>query len=217
MASPPTLFDALFSAYGPQHWWPAKHAEEMMVGAILVQNTAWVQVTKVIAQLESQGALSLSVLRQIPEASLWAWLRPVGYFRVKTRRLKALAEFMQDYEDRPEVLFRLETDVLRYRLLQVHGIGKETADSIVCYAAKRPFFVVDAYTQRLFRRFGWVGEKATYDAVQALVHDTCPKDAAWLGELHALIVHHAKTHCRVRPLCGACPVHFCPAYESPLS
>ena len=214
MLSPQSLFECLFVAYGPQHWWPAKSVTEMMVGAVLVQNTTWIQVTKVIARLESDGYLSMESLRQIPEEMLWELLRPAGYFRIKTRRIKALAEFMSGFDDLPAILFQLPTNVLRQTLLQVHGIGKETADSIICYGAKRPVFVVDAYSKRLFQRLGWLGLKSSYDEVQTLVQNEFVSDALQLGEFHALIVQHAKEHCRTRPVCDTCPVLFCPAQGS---
>ncbi len=207
------LFDSLFSAYGPQHWWPAQGVEEMMIGAMLVQNTSWTQVTLVIDRMKEQKCLSLATIRQWPEEDLWTLLRPVGYFRVKSRRLKALADCLGGYDDQPERLFQMETDPLRQTLLQVHGVGKETADSILCYAACRPLFVVDAYTKRLFRRLGWIDEKTGYDAIQTMVHQPLPRDAHLLGELHALIVHHAKVHCRTKPVCLHCPLPFCPHHE----
>lgn len=210
MSLPQALFDCLLSAYGSQHWWPAKTVEEMMLSAILVQNTTWIQVVKVVAQLESQGCLSMAAIRQIPEERLWDILRPAGYFRIKTRRIKALAVFMADYQDTPDLLFQLETAALREALLQVYGIGKETADSILCYGAQRPLFVVDTYSKRLFYRLGWIGEKASYDEVQQKVQHHFPNDPLQLGEFHALIVQHAKVHCRLKPRCAHCPVLFCP-------
>ncbi|MBF0401114.1 MAG: hypothetical protein HQL80_11195 [Magnetococcales bacterium] len=206
------LLDSLFAAYGPQHWWPAQSVEEMMVGAILVQNSSWTQVERVIAQLQLHDLLSLAALRQMPAEQLWPVLRPVGFFRLKTRRLKALADFMAQYDDRPEQLFQQETQRLRQSLLQVNGIGKETADAILCYGARRPLFVVDAYTKRLFYRLGRVAENASYDTIQAMVHQGLPNSAEQLGELHALIVCHGKEHCRARPRCALCPLHFCPAF-----
>ena len=207
-----TLLRTLLAAYGPQHWWPAQSVEEMMVGAILVQNTAWTQVAQVIAQMQAQQLLSMAAIRQLQEEKLWSVLRPVGFFRVKTRRLKALANCMGRYRDQPERLFQLETIPLRNTLLQVHGIGKETADAIVCYGAHRPLFVVDAYTKRLFYRLGWTAAQASYDEIQDKVQQALPRDVQPLAELHALIVQHAKSHCRARPLCHHCPLSFCPAY-----
>ncbi|MEO5341498.1 MAG: hypothetical protein H7837_13450 [Magnetococcus sp. MYC-9] len=207
------LFATLLAAYGPQQWWPATSIEEMMVGAILVQNTSWRQVPPVIARLQAQGLLSPAALRRVDDETLWTLLRPVGYFRVKSRRLKALADCMGRYDDRPERLFQLEILPLRNTLLQVHGIGKETADAIVCYGARRPLFVVDAYAKRLLHRLGWLSTEAvSYDVVQALVQQHMPVDADILGELHALIVQHAKHHCRSRPHCSLCPLPFCPTH-----
>ena len=207
---PDPLHEALFSAYGPQGWWPATTVPEMMVGAVLVQNTAWTQAAKAVAALRAVGGLDFSVLRALPDPELWALIRAAGFFRVKARRLKALAAFMAGLDDRPERLFQLESGPLRAALLGVHGIGKETADSILCYAASRPVFVVDAYTKRLFLRLGWVDARAGYDEMQTLVRTRFAADARQLGEFHALIVRHAKERCRVRPLCAGCPVSFCP-------
>ncbi|MBF0162616.1 MAG: endonuclease [Magnetococcales bacterium] len=208
-----TLLRTLLAAYGPQHWWPAQSVEEMMVGAILVQNTAWTQVARVIANLQAHQMLSMAAIRSGQEELLWRLLRPVGFFRVKARRLKALAECMARFGDQPERLFQLETDALRNTLLRVHGIGKETADAIVCYGAHRPLFVVDAYTRRLFQRLGWITARASYDEIQDKVQQALPREVQPLAELHALIVQHAKCHCRARPLCGHCPLTFCPHYE----
>ncbi len=207
---PEKLFESLFTAYGPQGWWPAATSLEMMVGAVLVQNTAWTQAAKAVERLRRADRLAPAAIRAIPEPELWELIRPAGYFRVKGRRLKALAHFLESYGDNPDRLFQLETGPLRDTLLRVHGIGKETADSILCYEAGRPLFVVDAYSKRLFNRLGWVGEKAGYDEMQGLVQDRFAADAVRLGEFHALIVRHAKQHCRVRPVCDGCPVDFCP-------
>lgn len=209
------LFERLLHVYGPQGWWPADSVEEMMIGSILVQNTAWAQVVKVVAQLASHDALSMEAIRRMSDATLWEILKPVGFFRIKTRRLRAFAEFMRDYDDSPDRLFRLPTDTLRVTLLRVYGIGKETADSMICYGAKRPVFVVDTYGKRLFHRLGWRPENPPYDAVQAWVEAQFPRDARLLGELHALIVAHAKAFCHTRPSCGTCPLLFCPNREVP--
>lgn len=201
-----TLFNGLFSTYGPQHWWPADSVEEMMVGAILVQNTNWNQASKVIARLKNENCLSMPILRHLNDTVLWDLLKPSGYFRIKSQRLKALAHFMGEYDDQPQTLFKLETQTLRKALLNVHGIGKETADSILCYGAKRAVFVVDTYCKRLFSRLGWIQESATYDQIQQLVHNHFPHSAQQLGELHALIVTHSKKQCQKQPLCTNCPL-----------
>lgn len=181
----------------------------MMVGAVLVQNTSWIQADKAVKQLEQHGVLDFNSLLVMDDQRLGELIRSAGYFRVKTRRLKALAECLHPY-DSPEFFFIKRDALLRQDLLGVKGIGKETADSILCYGAGKPVFVVDAYTKRLFLRLGWVGEKAGYDEMQTLVQEAMPREARQLGEYHALIVQHAKQHCRPRSLCAGCPVVFCP-------
>lgn len=207
---PEQLYRILYAAYGPQRWWPAKSAFEMMTGAILVQNTAWTQASKAVLRLETEGALTPAGIRHCPEEQLWEWIRPAGYFRVKAKRLLALAEFLAGFADDPEQLFRLETQPLRTALLGVHGIGPESADSIVCYGGARPVFVVDAYTRRIFERLGWTPATASYERLQRLVQERMTGDARQFGELHALIVRHAKNHCRSKPFCSGCPLTFCP-------
>jgi endonuclease III related protein len=182
----------------------------MMVGVILVQNSTWTQAAKVVDVLAEHNYLSWRRLRDAKEQAMWDLLRPAGYFRVKTKRLKALANFLGQYNDDVEKLFALEPALLRVKLLTVNGVGKESADSIICYGAKQPVFVVDAYTRRLFSRLGWVGERAGYDEIQKLVHGNMVMEQSVLGEYHALIVNHVKEQCRVRPLCLDCPIIFCP-------
>ncbi|MBF0423519.1 MAG: endonuclease [Magnetococcales bacterium] len=206
---PSRLYHLMFDHYGPQHWWPARTDVEMMVGAILVQNTAWTQAAKAVRQLEDRGLLDFHAILTTPDEQLWPILQPAGYFRIKTKRLKSLATFMVSGGG-PEAVIRADNDGLRANLLGVHGVGRETADSIVCYAARQPVFVVDAYTKRLFLRLSWIDSRADYDTMQALVHgSSLPREADTLGEFHALIVRHAKEHCRKRPHCPGCPVTFC--------
>ncbi|MBF0381512.1 MAG: endonuclease [Magnetococcales bacterium] len=207
--NPQKLFEMLFKAYGPQHWWPSKSTEAMMVGVVLVQNTTWTQAAKVVDVLEKNSSLNWQALRDIDDETMWQWLRPAGYFRVKARRLKFLAHFMAGFNDSLTSLFSLETTELRKQLLGVNGIGKESADSIVCYGANRDVFVVDTYTKRLFSRLGWVGQNASYDEIQLLIHNSRAKDKNIFNEFHALIVRHAKEHCLKRPNCEGCPVNFC--------
>lgn len=208
--NPETLYQVLLQAYGRQRWWPARSALAMMAGAILVQNTAWVGAAKAVARLEEAGLLQGAALRQVADELLWERIRPAGFFRIKGKRLRALAQFLEAYGDDCQRLFQLDTATLRQSLLNIHGVGKETADSIVCYGGARPVFVVDAYTRRLFHRLGWTPEKAEYDTLQLLVMAAMPRDADHLAEFHALIVRHAKRHCRAKPRCDGCPVVFCP-------
>ncbi|MBF0127805.1 MAG: endonuclease [Magnetococcales bacterium] len=211
VAHPVALFDTLLGAYGPQRWWPAPTVPAMMVGAMLVQNTAWIGADRAVVSLAQAGLLDAwSRLRETPDEVLWELVRPAGSFRVKTRRLKALATFMEGFGGDHVRLFRLETGPLRQALLAVNGVGKETADAIICYAAMRPVFVVDAYTRRIFGRLGWIDQTVSYDTIQQWIQPHFPGDPHQLGELHALLVRHAKDHCRVKPRCDGCPVGFCP-------
>ncbi|MBF0603140.1 MAG: endonuclease [Nitrospirae bacterium] len=211
----PVLFDLLLERHGPQHWWPARTMTGMMVGAILVQNTAWTQASKAVDQLEERGLLDFTAICETPDETLWDVIRPAGYFRIKTQRLKALARFMAPWGDIRHVIHPHNQE-LRLNLLGIHGIGKETADSILCYAAQQPVFVVDAYTKRLFLRLGWVDEKASYDQMQRIVHETIPREPHTLGEFHALIVRHAKENCLKHPRCQNCPVVICPSIPTSL-
>ncbi|GAB0056803.1 Endonuclease III [Candidatus Magnetaquicoccaceae bacterium FCR-1] len=209
--APRRLFDTLLAAYGPRHWWPARTVPEMMIGALLVQNTAWTGAERAVRRLEEAGLLNAwARLRATPDETLGELIRPAGFFRVKTGRLRAFADFMATFGDDHARLFGLPTGALRLSLLAVHGVGKETADAILCYAAQRPVFVVDAYTRRICHRLGWCAEKAGYDELQTLIASRLPAEAALLGEMHALLVEHAKRHCRARPVCAGCPVGFCP-------
>jgi endonuclease III related protein len=211
-ANPQALYDRLFAVYGPQGWWPAETVMGMMVGAILVQNTTWIQASRAVDVLAFQGALTPEAIRRVEDETLWEWIRPAGFFRVKAKRLKSLAHFLGQYEDNLEILFDRDTVTLRQLLLSINGVGKETADCILCYGAKRPQFVVDAYTSRLLSRLNWVEEDSGYDEIQNLLQGGVPRDADLLGEYHALIVRHAKEHCRAKPLCPGCPLSFCPSH-----
>lgn len=208
---PYQLYERLFATYGPQHWWPAEGTFEMIVGAILVQNTAWTNAAKAIARLKSADLLSPEALLAVPEADLAEQIRSSGYFNAKARKLKAFVTHLAEHHGNGlKSLFAQETHTLREELLGIHGIGSETADSIVLYGAGRPIFVVDAYTRRLFTRLG-ILDRPTYDAVQQYCHLHLPSDAALFNEYHALIVRHSVTHCRARPICEGCPlVPVCP-------
>ncbi|MBF0311127.1 MAG: hypothetical protein HQL56_16550 [Magnetococcales bacterium] len=206
----PELHARLLARFGPQGWWPARGEVEMMVGAVLVQNTAWQQAAKVVAALDERGLLDFAALRGLPEEQGWELLRPAGFFRQKMRRLQALARFFAAFDDSPARFFALPGAEQRLALLGIHGIGPETADSILCYGARLPLFVVDAYTWRLWERLGWAARSTPYAEMQRRVQEAMPAEAAVLGELHALIVALAKAHCLSRPRCQGCPVDFCP-------
>ncbi len=210
------LYTRLFAAYGEQHWWPGETPFEVMVGAILTQNTAWANVERAITALRQADALSPRALRALPLERLAALIRPSGYFNAKARKLRALGEYLGAHGDDIEALFRSRPlDELRDELLMLHGVGPETADSMLLYAGNLPSFVVDAYTIRILRRLGVIqpDERATYDAVQALFHAALPRDARLYNEYHALFVAHGKDICRAqRPRCESCSLlPDCPA------
>jgi endonuclease-3 related protein len=204
-----TLFDIyhhLLSRYGPQHWWPAEEPFEIIVGAILTQSAAWVNVEKAIAGLRAAGALNPQALRTMPPAEIAGHIRFCGYFNAKARKLRAFAKwFERNYGSSLKALFARDTVELRHQLLAVYGIGEETADSIILYAAGKPIFVIDAYTRRIVSRLGLtVADKTPYSRIQSFFMENLPTDAPLFNEYHALLVRLGKEVCRLRPLCSSC-------------
>lgn len=201
------MFDLLLAHFGPQHWWPGETPFEVMVGAVLTQNTNWKNVEKAIANLRREGRLSLEGLRDLALPDLASLIQPAGYYNIKAKRLKNLMDFVWERcGSSLPALFQEETKTLREGLLSVKGIGPETTDSILLYAARKPVFVVDAYTYRVLSRHGMVDEVETYDEVQDLFMGHLPEDEGLFNELHALIVCVGKTCCRKTPLCPECPL-----------
>jgi len=212
-----TLYARLFDHFGHQHWWPADSPYEVVVGAILTQNTAWGNVEKAIAGLAEEGALSARVLADMPLPRLEALIRPAGFFRQKGARLQRLSRLLvARYHGDVSALCAGELDEARHRLLELQGIGPETADSILLYAAGRPSFVVDAYTRRLGSRLGLLRGDEPYEAIRRRFMEELPAQAPLYNEYHALIVAHCKAFCRKRrPLCCDCPLaEVCPAATS---
>ena len=206
-----TVFNLLFSAYGPQHWWPGDTPFEIMVGAVLTQNTAWTNVEKAIANLVRHEKLSAASIVAARHDHLANWLRPSGYFNIKATRLKNFCHWYIDAGGLA-ALSRLDTDLLRGGLLSVNGVGPETADDMLLYAFERPVFVIDAYTRRLFSRLGFIAGDEAYEDIRLAVEDKLGPEADLYNEFHALIVIHAKAVCRVRPRCGDCLLRRrCPA------
>jgi endonuclease-3 related protein len=201
------VYDALHRAWGPQRWWPSRTRFETIAGAILTQNTAWANAERAIANLRAAGALDVRRMHALRPARLAALVRPAGCFNVKARRLRAFtALVVRRFGGRLDALLRRPPAELRATLLGVRGIGPETADCILLYAARRPFFVVDAYAQRFLRRHGWLRGAATYDRVAALFTGGLAPDARLFNEYHALIVRLGKDRCRSRPRCAGCPL-----------
>jgi endonuclease-3 related protein len=201
-------YNSLFTAFGPQHWWPGKTPFEVIVGAILTQNTSWTNVERAITNLRKARLLTPAAIEKAPVQKIEALIRSSGYFRQKARKLKAFCAFLRfEYGGSLKRMFAQPTLALRERLLRVFGIGPETADSILLYAGGHPVFVVDAYTKRMLARHGWVKEDAKYDDVRWIFERRFPGDAARFNEFHALIVATGKKFCRTRePLCGECPL-----------
>ncbi len=201
-------FNSLFTTFGPQHWWPGKTQFEVIVGAILTQNTSWANVERAISNLRRAGLLSPAAIEKAHLRRLEALVRPSGYFRQKARKLKAFCEFLRaDFDGSLKRMFRTSTIELREKLLAVFGIGPETADSILLYAGDHAVFVVDAYTKRILSRHGWTPDDAEYDDVSWMFEREFPGEAKRFNEFHALIVQTGKKFCRTHdPLCGECPL-----------
>ncbi len=201
------VFETLYRVLGPQHWWPARTPFEVMVGAVLTQNTAWTNVERAIANLRRARALSAGRLVGMSVETLAALIRPAGYPRVKARRLLAFAQWLQRRAGgRPNRLRHRPTDQLRAELIAVHGIGPETADSILLYALGRPVFVVDAYTRRFMARHWWALSHEDYDRLAARFTAALRRDTRLYNEYHALVVALGKRWCRPSPKCGECPL-----------
>ena len=202
------VYDRLYRHFGPQHWWPGETRIEIVVGAILTQNTAWSNVEKAIRNLEENEALSFETLVDMPENTLADLIRPCGFFNVKAKRLKNLLRAVSAHEngDGLDGFLSQSQSRLRSALLSVSGVGPETADCIVLYAAEKPSFVVDAYTRRVLLRHGWISEKASYEDVRRLFMDRLPKDVRFYNEYHALWVALGKTYCRPKKRCSGCPL-----------
>ncbi len=199
------IYRRLLDSYGPQHWWPAEEPFEVMVGAILTQSAAWRNVEKAITNLKTAGSLSPQALRRSSLAEAAALIRPCGYYNAKARKLKTLAQWLgENYHDNLEELFSASIDHLRQQLLSIWGIGPETADSIVLYAANKPVFVIDAYTRRIISRIGLEPDSNSYGAYQSLFMEALPADVGLFNEYHALLVCLGKNACRRQPLCRQC-------------
>jgi endonuclease-3 related protein len=209
---PLRVYRLLLGRFGHAGWWPGDTPFEVCLGAILTQNTAWTNVEKALARVRAEGRLSFEGLKALPLPRLEELLRPSGTYRVKARRVRAFLSFLESrYGGRVEAMASTEPEALRRQLLEVDGIGPETADSIALFAAGKALFVVDAYTRRVFGRLGWLGGGETYDEVQQLFHARLPSDAALFNDYHAQVVRLAKEHCRKRPQCPSCPLEdICP-------
>jgi endonuclease-3 related protein len=203
------FFQVLFDTFGSQKWWPGRTRFEVIVGAILVQNTSWTNVESAIRTLKEKRLLTAAGIARTPVDQLAVLIRPSGYFRQKARKLHEFVHFLNKKHDGSlDRMFATPTAELREQLLGVHGIGPETADSILLYAGKHPVFVVDAYTRRILERHELAPSKSSYEVIQGLIEKSLPADVALFNEFHALIVHVGKHFCRPKaPNCSACPLN----------
>jgi len=197
----------LLRRFGPQHWWPGRSAYEIAVGAILTQHTAWTSAARAVAALRARGLLTPARLTALPEDELAQVIRAAGTYRLKARRLRAFtAWLLERFDGRFGGLRRAPLAALRRELLGVSGLGPETVDAILLYAAHRPGFVADAYARRVLSRHRLLPPAARYEEARAFVEAHLPSDPALLNEFHALLVAVGKTHCRPVARCGACPL-----------
>ena len=199
------IYRQLLSCYDPQHWWPADDPFEVIIGAILTQSTAWVNVEKAIANLKHAGVLDPDSLHRIPVEDLAKLIRPSGYYNVKALKVKAFVERLNIYCNSLDEMFTPDIPELRANLLSIYGIGEETADSVILYAALKPVFVIDAYTHRIMERLGMNADYGNYTALQDQFMKNLPHDERMFNEYHALFVRHGKDVCKKSsPLCSGC-------------
>jgi endonuclease III related protein len=206
------IYYRLFARYGPQHWWPAHEPFEVIVGAILTQSTAWANVEKAIARLKEAGALSIDSILALSADEVAQLIYPSGFYNAKARKLKAFVMDIKGCGGDLKSLFALDIPTLRRHLLSINGIGEETADSIILYAAGKSVFVVDAYTRRTFQRLGLLSPEEDYADVQSFFMQNLPEEANLFNEYHALLVRHGKNTCRKHPICEPCCLREMCAY-----
>jgi endonuclease III related protein len=201
-------YERMLAAFGPQHWWPGDSPFEVMIGAVLVQNTAWRNVERAIGNLREAGLMEPHPLFALPLREIAELIRPAGYYQVKAKRLHNLVRFLvEEYDGSIEAMFRTDLATLREQLLAVHGIGPETADVILLYAGGLASFVVDTYAHRILARHGWIGYDASYHEIKDYFESNLPADAPLYNEYHALLVRVGKDYCkRTAPKCETCPL-----------
>ena len=207
------VFGRLYSRYGPQHWWPGDGAFEVIIGAILTQGTSWTNVDKALVNLKAKAILEPAALRNVEDGELGNLIKPSVYFNAKTKKVKAFSQHLGDiYGDNLKFLLEKDSYDLRQELLSIYGIGEETADDIILYAARKPVFVIDTYTRRILDRLDIGPTADTYASYQAVFMDNLPHDVDLFNEYHALLDRHGSETCfRRRPDCsGCCLLDICP-------
>ncbi|MEW6170235.1 MAG: endonuclease III domain-containing protein [Candidatus Omnitrophota bacterium] len=202
------IYQRLYKEFGPQHWWPGESSFEIMIGAILTQNTNWANVEKAISNLKQKNSLSPNKLYKLSHKRLAQLIRPAGYFNIKAKRIKNFLDFLfKEYKGNIKIMRKVPTGTLRKKLLLVNGIGQETADSILLYALDKSVFVVDAYTKRMLLRHKIIKEETSYEEIQEIFHNNLEQNKELFNEYHALIVRLGKEICKTKnPLCHICPI-----------
>ena len=210
------VYRRLYQRYGPQHWWPGESRLEVVLGAILTQAASWRNVERALANLKGSGLMSTLALKEVSQEVLAGHLRPAVYYNAKARKVKAFIGHLWDgYDGDLDRFLSLEPAELRRELLRIHGIGEETADDILVYAAEVPSFVVDTYTRRILRRLGLAPASESYHEYQDIFHRALAAQAPLYNEYHALLDRHAKETCRVVPLCRTCCLRVrCPTADA---
>ena len=211
-------YQRLLEALGPQGWWPAETRLEVILGAILTQNTTWRNAALAIAKLREAGLLDLHRLREEPEWRLQALIRPAGFFRQKARTIQAFIDWLEaNHGGSLRRMFARPTGELRSALLNLKGLGPETVDAILLYAGRKPLFVADAYSRRILERHGLLAAGSTYGEAQEFIHRHLAPDPVVYNEFHALLVEAGKRHCRKdTPRCSQCPLEsFLPEPQRP--
>ncbi|MDR2018213.1 MAG: endonuclease III domain-containing protein [Syntrophobacterales bacterium] len=201
------IFSILLGAFGERHWWPGDTPLEIIVGAVLTQNTSWKNVAKAIGNMKANGIMDITKLYEIDPRDLADTIRPSGFFNIKSKRLKNVINFIYDqFDGTIENLRTIDTERLRKLLLGINGMGPETVDSILLYALDRPIFVIDAYTKRFLKNHRLYADRESYNDLQDYFQGNLPCDTYLYNEYHALIVVLCQTYCKKDPLCGDCPL-----------
>jgi endonuclease-3 related protein len=210
------IFELLFERFGPQHWWPGETKDEIITGTILTQNTNWQNVEKAILNLKKASLMSLDKLYSLRQEQLAELIRPAGYYNIKAKRLAAFLKWLfEQHNGRLSEIESMKTETLRQELLQINGIGRETADSILLYAFERPVFVVDAYTYRIATRHQLIEPECDYEQLRSLFEDNLEDDVKLFNEFHALLVRTGKDFCRPKARCAGCPLEKLPHQSEP--
>jgi len=205
------IFELLFERFGPQHWWPGETKDEIITGAILTQNTNWQNVEKAVLNLKKASLMSLDKLYSLRQEQLAELIRPAGYYNIKAKRLAAFLKWLfEQHNGRLSEIESMKTETLRQELLQINGIGRETADSILLYAFERPVFVIDAYTYRIATRHQLIEPECDYEQLRSLFEDNLEDDVKLFNEFHALLVRTGKDFCRPKARCAGCPLEKLP-------